>query len=326
MTTVPTFDRLMNPHITALRDLGGSGSVDEIYEKVIENLKFSDDVLSVLHDPEASNQTDVHYRLAWARTYLKTTITANSFLVFACSLLLSAGSARAQTVINGGFELGVSPGFGTTLFAEDSATIDGWIVTSGSVDYTEGRWICADGNRCIDMTGVSAGTLAQTIGGFSVGRTYRLSFYMAANTEGGPATKSMSVSIGSASRIFSFDGTGHSGMKMGWSLRALDFTATNSTLTLAFTGLQSGIYGAALDSVSIGDVPLELSIRCSQVEVCWPSLTNFTYQIQYRSILTTSMWVNLGPPMTGNGSNNCILDTVAPEAPQRFYQVIRLEQ
>jgi restriction system protein len=71
MTKVPTLDQLMNPLITALRDLGGSGSIEEIYEKVIENLKLSDDVLSVLHEPEASNQTEVHYRLAWARTYLK---------------------------------------------------------------------------------------------------------------------------------------------------------------------------------------------------------------------------------------------------------------
>src|ERR1035438_4489913 len=71
MTKVPTLDQLMNPLIAALRDLGGSGSIEEIYEKVIENLKLSDDVLSVLHEPEVSNQTEVHYRLAWARTYLK---------------------------------------------------------------------------------------------------------------------------------------------------------------------------------------------------------------------------------------------------------------
>ncbi len=71
MTKVPTFDQLMNPLITALRDLGGSGSIDEIYEQVIQNLKLSEDILSVLHDPEASNQTEVYYRLAWARTYLK---------------------------------------------------------------------------------------------------------------------------------------------------------------------------------------------------------------------------------------------------------------
>ena len=71
MTKVPSFDQLMNPLITALRDLGGSGSIDELYERVLQNLKLSDDVLSVLHDSESSNQTEVHYRLAWARTYLK---------------------------------------------------------------------------------------------------------------------------------------------------------------------------------------------------------------------------------------------------------------
>ena len=68
---IPTYDRLMNPLLKALRDLGGSGSTDEIYQRVSENLKLPEDVLSVLHDPETSNQTEVQYRLAWARTYLK---------------------------------------------------------------------------------------------------------------------------------------------------------------------------------------------------------------------------------------------------------------
>lgn len=71
MTKVLTFDHLMNPLIVALHDLGGSGSIEEIYERVIQNLELPDDVLSVLHDPENGNQTEVHYRLAWARTYLK---------------------------------------------------------------------------------------------------------------------------------------------------------------------------------------------------------------------------------------------------------------
>jgi restriction system protein len=70
-TKPPTFDRLMNPLLRALRSLGGSGSVEEIYDKVVELEKLPDDVLSQLHDPEKSNQTEVAYRLAWARTYLK---------------------------------------------------------------------------------------------------------------------------------------------------------------------------------------------------------------------------------------------------------------
>ena len=60
----------MNPVLTALRELGGFGSIDEIYERVIQNLQLSDEILSVLHGPEASNQTEMQYRLAWARTYL----------------------------------------------------------------------------------------------------------------------------------------------------------------------------------------------------------------------------------------------------------------
>ena len=70
-TKLPTFDRLMNPLLRSLRALGGSGSVEEIYDKVVEIEKLPDDVLSQLHDPEKSNQTEVAYRLAWARTYLK---------------------------------------------------------------------------------------------------------------------------------------------------------------------------------------------------------------------------------------------------------------
>ena len=68
---VPTFDQLMNPLLKALRDLGGSGSVDEIYAKVTENLNLPDEVLNILHNPERSNTTEVEYRLGWARTYLK---------------------------------------------------------------------------------------------------------------------------------------------------------------------------------------------------------------------------------------------------------------
>jgi len=59
----------MNPLIAALRELGGSGSINEIYERVIQDLRLSEDVLSVMH--KQTNRTEVDYRLAWARTTLK---------------------------------------------------------------------------------------------------------------------------------------------------------------------------------------------------------------------------------------------------------------
>lgn len=68
---MPTFDALMNPLLNALVALGGSGSIDEIYDKVIEIEQISEEISSVLHSPDKSNITEVAYRLAWARTYLK---------------------------------------------------------------------------------------------------------------------------------------------------------------------------------------------------------------------------------------------------------------
>lgn len=68
---MPTFDELMNPMLKALRELGGSGSVDEIHEKVAEALDVPEEILAQLHNPETGNATEIEYRLAWARTYLK---------------------------------------------------------------------------------------------------------------------------------------------------------------------------------------------------------------------------------------------------------------
>jgi restriction system protein len=70
-TNLPTYDALMNPLLEALRKLGGSGSIEEIYAKTVEITELSEDVLAQLHDPEKSSQTEVGYRLAWARTYLR---------------------------------------------------------------------------------------------------------------------------------------------------------------------------------------------------------------------------------------------------------------
>lgn len=67
---MPSFDQLMKPTIQALITLGGSGTIEEINSKVYEITKLSDDILRIQHaDNEA--RTEVDYRLAWSRTYLK---------------------------------------------------------------------------------------------------------------------------------------------------------------------------------------------------------------------------------------------------------------
>jgi restriction system protein len=65
---VPSYDRLYNPLLQAMRELGGSGSVDEIEDKVGQILQLSEKDLNQIHK---KNTTKLGYRLAWARNYLK---------------------------------------------------------------------------------------------------------------------------------------------------------------------------------------------------------------------------------------------------------------
>jgi restriction system protein len=62
---------LLNPVIEALKKLGGSGTIEEINNKVAEIENIPLDQLEVLHNPEKGGVSEIEYRLMWTRTYLK---------------------------------------------------------------------------------------------------------------------------------------------------------------------------------------------------------------------------------------------------------------
>jgi len=66
---IPAYDRLLWPTLLALRSLGGSGNIGEIVDRVLAQQGFSDAQQAVLHGDGPS--TELAYRIAWARTYLK---------------------------------------------------------------------------------------------------------------------------------------------------------------------------------------------------------------------------------------------------------------
>lgn len=66
--TVPTYDKLFNPLLIAMKNLGGSARNEEIQEEVARNLKLTEDEINEIHK---GNRTKLDYRLAWARNYLK---------------------------------------------------------------------------------------------------------------------------------------------------------------------------------------------------------------------------------------------------------------
>ncbi len=66
---VPTFDSMLLPTLQALKILGGSGTIEEIYSQVVQILGIPDNVLEILHGN--TSESEIKYRLAWSRTYLK---------------------------------------------------------------------------------------------------------------------------------------------------------------------------------------------------------------------------------------------------------------
>ena len=70
-TKCPTKLELIEPTYTALVELGGSATIDEITDRVVDLLHLPDDVVDEPHKGDASQRTEVEYQLAWARTYLK---------------------------------------------------------------------------------------------------------------------------------------------------------------------------------------------------------------------------------------------------------------
>jgi restriction system protein len=65
----PTFDQMIVPTVEALVALGGSGTTSEIYDQVVKIMNLPAAVIEVSHSD--TGQTEVEYRLAWSRTYLR---------------------------------------------------------------------------------------------------------------------------------------------------------------------------------------------------------------------------------------------------------------
>jgi restriction system protein len=66
---MPPYHALLLPALQAVSELGGSASISEIMETVVRREGFSDALQAVLHHDGPG--TEIGYRLAWARSYLK---------------------------------------------------------------------------------------------------------------------------------------------------------------------------------------------------------------------------------------------------------------
>jgi len=65
------------------------------------------------------------------------------------------------------------------------------------------------------------------------------------------------------------------------------------------------------------------SVRVSQVEICFPSVIDRLYQVQYRAMLGAGAWNNLGSAVRATGASQCVQDS-SLDPTRRFYRIVEL--
>lgn len=180
--------------------------------------------------------------------------------LLAAGLLVCLGtSAKANIVINGGFESPGTAGIYTTYLVNSTA-ITGWTVISGTNDpgYGSvnllGSYLPAhSGSQSVDLDGTgdtyAAGGVSQTLTGLTVGSSYVLDFFYANNPNG--ATSTAVVTVGSLSTNISHSGSTFGNMNYTEATYTFTATSTSQLLSFASTDQANDANGIILDDVSV---------------------------------------------------------------------------
>ena len=176
-----------------------------------------------------------------------------SGIFLAAVVNLSAQSIQPGSIlVNGSFET-----YGGSGNSNIGQGLQGWTIgNAGGIDivFSTGvvpyYWQAADGNVSLSLAYFGPDSVTQTVT-TQPGKTYQLTFSMAAEIYGGPATRTMNV-LWNNTVISSpsFQYTGQDPNNMGWTEFSLNVVGTG-TDTLSFLATSAGPYGPALDNVSL---------------------------------------------------------------------------
>jgi hypothetical protein len=96
----------------------------------------------------------------------------------------------------------------------------------------------------------------------------------------------------------------------GASSNGLDWVRTDGT------PFQISVYATPTFELSVGQVT-----DSGQIKIDWLGLEGYAYQVQSRSSLTGSEWIDVGDPLTGDGSEITVPVPVTSDESQSYYRV-----
>jgi hypothetical protein len=96
--------------------------------------------------------------------------------------------------------------------------------------------------------------------------------------------------------------------------------------TLGYPG--GGMHGAPRSyadnggSLTITGSVAPFMLDVSSGLLCWDSLSNRMYQLEYQANLTSSIWLDFRSAVTGTGARICITNWLQPQEPNRFLRLV----
>jgi choice-of-anchor C domain-containing protein len=175
-------------------------------------------------------------------------------------MLSFSGIAQANLITNGSFEMGLYPGGNYSTLSAGSTAINGWTVTTGSIDWIGNYWTASEGTKSLDLAGLyQNGTIVGQSFNTVVGQSYLVQFDMAGNPDKGYDKALIGATIGGASQIFTFDQNTQTRSNMGWQTMSFTFVALSDLTQLSFGNSSTDIrdaWGAALDNVRVDSAPV----------------------------------------------------------------------
>jgi hypothetical protein len=76
-------------------------------------------------------------------------------------------------------------------------------------------------------------------------------------------------------------------------------------------------------TITLGAFP---TIRVAEVEICWASVSNRLYRVDYQSVLTSNLWPPLSSNIVATSPITCVSDRTPEGQPRRFYRAVLLPQ
>ena len=167
----------------------------------------------------------------------------------------------------------------------------------------------------------SLGYLSQTLPTFA-GQNYLLSWWLDNPNNSYGATPNQFLVQWNGTTIFN-----QTNMPFTtWTNLQFIVTATGASTVLQF-GFRDDPYYLGLDDISVTPIPvpsfLAATKTSSTFNLTWGTMTGLVYQVQYKTNLPQTNWINLGKPLIATNGNLTMSDTnTISSSLQRFYRLM----